>query len=196
MPWCHNNFNSLQEKITFPSPINLPSLPTFVYLFIFSFPTVMWTSLALELIAGIFLKSCFSVPWCCGPTSLPLSLPPRLFSCLGGLASGSTQIKISSLEQLSRYCAWELPSLVDSKQATPSGDTTSRKPEPSEVVFHFITNNDNNQTLSVHISQRKAFPIKARSVLRLPFSCFYFQLVFFSACKFVTQTSWTAFILY
>lgn len=45
-------------------------------------------------------------------------------------------------------------------------------------------------------AKEKHFPSKLRSVLRLPPSCCYFQLVFFSACKFVTQTSWTAFILY
>lgn len=59
---------------------------------------------------------------------------------------------------------------MDSKQATLSGDTACRKPEPSQAVFHVITNNDNNQTLSVHISKRKAFPTKAKVCAEIVFS--------------------------
>lgn len=46
-------------------------------------------------------------------------------------------------------------------------------------------------------ARENRFPPEPRSVLRSSFSCVYFQsLFFFSTCKFVTQPSWTAFILY
>lgn len=201
MPWCHNNFNSLQEKNnSFSSPVLLiyrPSPPLFIIYLFFLLP-LLHEPLALELISGdlsevMFLCSLtlWSYLTALVSTSESLQLPGRSGKWKHpnkNVNFGAAFPVLCVLENSHRL--WILSR--QRRQVTPRPESPSQAKLFSISLLIMIIIKPYQCTSA----KEKRFPSKLRSVLRLPLSCCYFQLVFFSTCKLVTHTSWTAFILY